>query len=105
MRKTESVDLIRVVIGVFIRDPAMAGELMARVADDQDHLAVWLEQACADGRLSIPDIGLATELFWGMVSGTLFWPLVFGEPPGPERENELVEELVSTFVGRYAPPG
>jgi len=90
--------LMRVGLGVFIRDPDVARATLARAAAGENHLAVWLEAAAADGRLAVEDATLSAEVFWAMVSGALFWPHVVQGPMPVARARELEGEVIRTFL-------
>lgn len=93
--------LLRVVLGVYIRDPALVGETTLRAADGEDALVRWLEAAAAAGRMKVPSPILAANVFWAMVSGGLFWPRVFGMPMTGADAEAVTTELVATFLARY----
>ena len=95
------VGLLRVVLGVFIREPQLAREAM-QMTDDADALVVWLRAATEAGRLDVPDPRLAAEVFWGAVGGTMFWPVAFGGELDPDRCAALTREIIATFLARYA---
>jgi TetR/AcrR family transcriptional regulator of autoinduction and epiphytic fitness len=95
------LDLLRVVLGVFIRSPELARQTMARGSRGEDRLQRWLRDAHAAGRLHVPDPELAAELFWAMASGALFWPQVFEGPMQPEQRERITRELVATFLCRF----
>lgn len=94
--------LMRMGLGVFIRDPDVARATLARASAGENHLATWLEAAAADGRLTVADATLAAEVFWGMVSGALFWPQVVQGPMPAARAEELEAELIRTFLAGVA---
>jgi TetR/AcrR family transcriptional regulator of autoinduction and epiphytic fitness len=96
-----SLNLYRVVLGVFIKHPELTQEVMARAANDESSLVSWLEAADKAGRLSVPKPELAAKIFWAMASGALFWPQLLEGPMNPEARDVLVDELVSTFLARY----
>lgn len=86
-------------------DEALTPEALERVlskySSQEDALVRWLRQADEAGALSVPDVALAAEVFWGMAGGALFWPRLVGESTSlPER---LIPELVELFLARYRP--
>ncbi|MCB9787660.1 MAG: TetR/AcrR family transcriptional regulator [Deltaproteobacteria bacterium] len=96
--------LLRTVLGVFIHQPALVIEAMLRAKQGERALQDWLSAAAADGRLRIPDVARAADLFWNMVSGALFWPQLFmGALPAAYRDS-LIEDIVETFLCRYRAP-
>ncbi len=93
--------LTRVVLGVYIKQPELLREVIARVAEDESVLANWLREAHRAGRLLVPDPELAAHMFGKMTAGVLFWPqLLEGQMDSATREL-LTRELVETFLARY----
>ncbi|NNE18651.1 MAG: TetR/AcrR family transcriptional regulator [Myxococcales bacterium] len=93
--------LTRVVLGVYIKQPDLLREVIARVAEDESILANWLREAHQAGQLSVPDPELAAHMFGKMTAGVLFWPqLLEGQMDSDTRER-LTRELVQTFLARY----
>jgi TetR/AcrR family transcriptional regulator of autoinduction and epiphytic fitness len=90
--------LMRMGLGVFIRDPDVARETLARAEAGENHLAAWLDAATADGRLRVEDARVSAEVFWAMVSGGLFWPHVVQGPMPTEEAKALEAELIRTFL-------
>jgi len=95
--------LMRVVIGVFVRDPEFARDAVTQAAAGEDALVRWLQAASAAGKLRVADPQLAAELFWSMVGGGVFWPHVLGFPVDPAGQQRLMEEAIATFLARHAP--
>ena len=97
----ESMALVRVVLGVAIREPGMIERYIAKYGHGEDSLLRWLEQGHAAGSLRVPDPELAALLFLSMVKGALFWPAAVGQPMDPETRKKLLVEVVETFLARY----
>lgn len=95
--------LIRVVFGVFIRQPELVREVMARSAEAERPLATWLRKADEAGRLEVPDPDLAAKIFWAMTRGALFWPQLLEAPMPPEAREAMLGEIIATFLARYRP--
>lgn len=95
-----TLGLLRVVLGVFIREPELSREAMKKTGDD-DTLVTWLRAAHDAGRVSVPNPELAAEAFWGAVSGSLFWPVVFGIEISADQRAALTREIIGTFLARY----
>lgn len=93
--------LIRVMLGVFIRDPELARATLTRAASSEGVLVRWLEAARDAGQLDLPDVDLAASIFWALAGGALFWPQLFEGTMDPERRDQLTRELVATFLARY----
>jgi hypothetical protein len=45
---------------------------------------------------------VAGNVFWSMVSGALFWPPIVGMPMTDAERALITDELIETFLGRYA---
>lgn len=93
--------LMRVVLGVFVRQPELVQEVMARSAAQETSLVSWLRKANEAGRLRVPDPELAAKLFGAMASGALFWPQLVEGPMDPQTREVLTREVVQTFLARY----
>jgi len=89
------------VLGVFIKQPELVREAIARAAEDEDTLVRWLQQAHEAGRLSIDDPEFAANMFWSMAGGALFWPQLLDGRMEPEMRDRLTQEVVATFLARY----
>jgi TetR/AcrR family transcriptional regulator of autoinduction and epiphytic fitness len=96
--------LMRVVFGVFIRQPELMRQVMARSAEAERNLVTWLRKATDAGRLDVPDPELAATLFWGMTRGALFWPQLLEAPMPAEARDALLREIIETFLARYRRP-
>ena len=97
-----SMALMRVVLSQAIRDPAVIEPFLERFTREEDALVAWLGEAHAAGALEVPDPELAASLFWATAGGALFWPVAIGLPPDPQSRERMIEELVETFLMRYA---
>ena len=95
--------LMRVVLGVFIKQPELMQEVMARSAEQETMLVNWLRKATEVGRLDVPDPELAARLFWAMAGGALFWPQLLEGPMPVDAREALTREVVTTFLARYRP--
>jgi TetR/AcrR family transcriptional regulator of autoinduction and epiphytic fitness len=95
--------LMRVGMGVFVRDPELARRTMAQAEEGEDHLAIWLRAATEDGRLQVKNATLAAQVFWAMISGAIFWPQALQGPMEGELVRVLTEELVRVFLAGYHP--
>ena len=96
-----SLCLIRVVLGVFIKQPELVQEVMTRSAEEENTLVTWLRHASEAGHLEVPDPERAANLFWAMASGALFWPQLLEGPMDADRRDVLMGEVVDMFLARY----
>jgi len=95
--------LYRVILGVFVRDPARARDVMERASAGEDALARWLAEAHTAGALAVEAPRAAADLFWGMASGMLFWPQLLEAPLSEAERSRRIAELVETFLCRFRP--
>lgn len=93
--------LTRVVLGVYIRQPELLKETVARLADNDTAMVTWLEAAHEAGHLSVPDAALAADLFGKMAAGVLFWPQLLEGPMDADTRDRLAREVIETFLCRY----
>jgi len=93
--------LMKVATAVFIANPDMARETMARIAEEEDRLVTWLQDATADGRMSVENPTRVAQVFWAMVSGGFYWPSLYLGPVAGEEAVALKEEMVALFMARY----
>jgi len=98
---TAALCLTRVVLGVYIKQPELLKEVMARAAEDEKTLADWLRQAQHAGRLSVSDPELAAQMFGQMTAGVLFWPQLLEGRMDAETRERLTKEVVQMFLARY----
>jgi TetR/AcrR family transcriptional regulator, regulator of autoinduction and epiphytic fitness len=93
--------LLRVVMGVFVRDPKMAQETIAQGAEGEQVFIRWLIAADKAGKLNITDPEIASTMFWSLLEGAIFWPSIFGKPIDTEARKRLTAEIIATFLARY----
>lgn len=93
--------LLRVVIGVLVQRPELAEEVMSTAKEGDDALADWLEAAHEAGRMHVPDVARAAELFWSMVLGAFYWPTLLGAAPNEQERERAIDEIVETFLARF----
>jgi len=93
--------LMRVVLGVFIKQPELVREAISCAAEEDNTLVRWLRQAHDAGRLRVDDPELAATVFWAMAGGALFWPQLLEGPMDPTKRDALLREVVETFLARY----
>lgn len=93
------VSLTKVVFSVFIKEPELAQEAIAKDHSD-DALLGWLRDAEADGRISLENPELSVNVFRAMEKGAFLFPMLFSIPMVPEDTEILKKEIVSTFLSR-----
>ena len=93
--------LLKVTMGVFMREPELAKQTMEKAMCGEDKLVLWLRAAHADGAIECPNPEMAAQVFWAMVGGAFFWPTAFGETMEPAVATALKDEIIATFLSRY----
>jgi TetR/AcrR family transcriptional regulator of autoinduction and epiphytic fitness len=92
---------IKVLLAVFMRDPALARKTMSRHMAGEDSMTAWIREAAQDGRLVVDDPALAARVFSAMLSGAFTWPAVYQGYLDTRAIPALKRELIETFLGRY----
>lgn len=97
-------DFTRALLAMFLKDPGLARAQAVRHAAD-DPMEAWVRAAADDGRLAVADPALAAKVFAALVGGAFTWPAVYRGGLDPASPGALEDEVVQTFLGRYAGPG
>lgn len=99
-RDPASLALLRVAIDQSIRDPELVSQFAARFENSEDSLETWLRQAHDAGAMQVENTAAASQLFWAMASGALFWPpAILGQVV--ENDTEIAREIAQTFLARF----
>ena len=94
--------LMKVATAVFIANPDLARDTMARLAEEEDRLVSWLQAATADGRMRVENPTRAAQVFWAMVSGGFYWPSLYLGAMDDDAAASLKEDMLALFLARYA---
>jgi AcrR family transcriptional regulator len=99
----ESLGLLRAVVAELMRRPEWAQELFRSIPEDG--LQRWFAAAAKKGLLEIKSPKLATDAFWSLVKGPLFYPVLLGlKPmPGARERNRVLRESVRIFLDAHQP--
>ncbi len=95
------IDLARVVMAEYIRQPGRADAVMAQLEQQEGGLESWLQAAIADGKLQIVDIKLATHQFWALFKAFFFWPKVLQLSSYDLAQEEIIKANVLMFLAFY----
>lgn len=71
--------LVRMILGVFLAQPALAAKIMAAVQECDEGLLRWLESGKQAGALVGVNVAEADELFGSMFMATILWPQFLGQ--------------------------
>lgn len=95
------IDLARVVMAEYIRQPGRAEAVMAQLEQQEGGLESWLQAATADGKMQIVDIKLAAHQFWGLFKAFFFWPKVLQLHGFDGMQEEIIQNNVLMFIAFY----
>ncbi|MBS0289207.1 MAG: TetR/AcrR family transcriptional regulator [Proteobacteria bacterium] len=98
-----SIALIRVVIGESEKYPEIVSAVWeAGRMPLQDIFSNYLAQEIAHSRMQIPNIAIATKLFFGMLKENFIWPALTGMAvPIDKAAEDIIEEVVNLFLNQY----
>lgn len=98
------IDLARVAIAATIHAPERAQDMLARLAEKENALLVWIKAAQQDGRLKPGDAALMAQQLENLVKGSAFWPQVtMGQPRlGIKAQKQLAAGAADLVLSRYA---
>ncbi|GLP95484.1 TetR/AcrR family transcriptional regulator [Paraferrimonas sedimenticola] len=100
-RDPQMMGVMKIAMGVLISQPDVAQTTMQKIATMENTLALWLDAAIADNRIVACDTQTASDLFYGMVSGNLFWPALLSGALSDDHCDRLADELVAMFLQKY----
>jgi TetR/AcrR family transcriptional regulator of autoinduction and epiphytic fitness len=95
------IELSRVVMAEYIRQPGRADAVMAKLKLQEGGLESWLAAAVADGRLQDMDLQIATHQFWGLFKAFFFWPKVLQSQGYDEMAEQIIQNNVLMFLAFY----
>ncbi len=103
LKSSTFISVSRLIFAECFHTPGAVDKAMAQMGDAESGLIIWLKEACADKRLNIPDIHIASSQFYGLLKSVAFWPQVVGYGAYPEGEQyrELVDSSVAMFLKQY----
>lgn len=98
------IDLARVAIAATIHAPERARDMLARLAEKENALLVWIKAAQHDGRIKPGDAALMAQQLENLVKGSAFWPQVtMGQPRlGIKAQKQLAAGAADLVLSRYA---
>ncbi|MBC3364584.1 TetR/AcrR family transcriptional regulator [Pseudomonas sp. SWRI154] len=97
------LDLARIAIAATIHSPERAQDMVARMGEREEGLAVWIRMAQADGRLKPVDPAFAAQQMHGLIKTFAFWPQIsMGQPSlaSPEQA-QVIESALDMFLACY----
>jgi TetR/AcrR family transcriptional regulator, regulator of autoinduction and epiphytic fitness len=100
-QQNDFIELARVVMAEYIRQPERAVAAMAQLEQQEGGLESWLKAAVAAGALDVPDLKLAASQFWGLFKTFSFWPKVFQLGSYDAQQQQIIESNVAMFLALY----
>ena len=100
-QQDDFIELARVVMAEYIRQPERAVAAMTQLEQQEGGLESWLKAATAAGQLHIPDLKLAASQFWGLFKTFSFWPKVFQLGRFDAQQAEIIDSNVAMFLALY----
>ncbi|MBN2526087.1 MAG: TetR/AcrR family transcriptional regulator [Deltaproteobacteria bacterium] len=100
-QKDDWLGMIKVTAGIFSSHPELVQKTIQQ-AEDNDTLAVWLQAATDDGRMKVENPRLVSTVFWSMIGGAFFWPVIFSGPFPKMDVIPLKKEMIKMFLERYS---
>lgn len=100
-QQDDFIELARVVMAEYIRQPERAAAAMTQLEQQGGGLESWLKAATAAGLLHIPDLKLAASQFWGLFKTFSFWPKVFQLGSYDAQQLQIIDSNVAMFLALY----
>lgn len=92
----------RILLGEVVHNAELARIFEQQRPSCNEQMIVWLDAACADGRLCIADTAFAVEQFFGLLKTSAFWPAIIKNKQLDAAEREhLVLATVTMFLRMY----
>ncbi|WP_347901562.1 TetR/AcrR family transcriptional regulator [Pseudomonas purpurea] len=97
------LDLARVAIAATIHSPERARDMVARLGEREEGLALWIRAAQADGKLKAVDPGFAAQQVQGLLKAFAFWPQVsMGQAAlDVDQQTQVIESALDMFLACY----
>jgi len=103
-KNPEYSGFLRMVVSDSRQFPWIAGEFAAVMDPLTERLAQYLAHLTRMGVLNCRDPLLATHVFMGVLNEFSLWPLLIGRETLPVPAEDVVEETIRIFMGRYRRP-
>lgn len=100
-QQDDFIELARVVMAEYIRQPERAVAAMTQLKQQEGGLESWLKAATAAGLMQIPDLELAASQFWGLFKTFSFWPKVFQLGSYDAQQQQIIDSNVAMFLALY----
>ncbi|ENM5730466.1 TetR/AcrR family transcriptional regulator [Vibrio mimicus] len=98
------LDVVRMIVGEFIRDPSLTQQYLSLMGAKDPALSAWLEAAIKDEQLIDMGIVQMAATLMNLFHGQFLWPQLFAaiELPDTKQQQQMMEEIARVFVMSYA---
>ena len=103
-RNPDYLGFLRMVVADSRQFPWIAGEFAAVMDPLNERLAQYLAHLTRMGVLNCRDQLLSSHVFMGVLNEFSLWPLLIGRESLPVPSEDVVEETMRIFMGRYRVP-
>ena len=100
-KNPEYYGFLRMVVSDSRQFPWIASEFAAVMDPLNERLTKYLAHLTRLGVLDCPDPLLAAHVFMGILNEFSLWPLLIGRDRLPVASEDVVEETIRIFMGRY----
>lgn len=101
------LQLAKIGIAEAFHSPERVQQAMASINVGENHFIQWLRKVSDLGLMTIDDVDLAAEQFFGLIKASAFWPaMIKGQQPlGNQGQEQVARETVAMFLARYGEDG
>ncbi len=92
--------LSKLLTSVFLMDIGFGTETRSHFEPHKAFI-IWLNSAREDQKLCFQSPALTAQIFYGMVEGCLTWSALFTDGASLKHSDNLLDEIILTFLSRY----
>ncbi len=97
----ERLGLARLLTSTFLKDPKLAVGIVMKFEPNQMKFIEWLKDADADKKIQIDNFELSASIFYGLIEGTITYPVLFQHELNITHTQTIIEEIIKTFLSKY----
>jgi TetR/AcrR family transcriptional regulator of autoinduction and epiphytic fitness len=94
--------LSKFLTSVFVMDIEFGKKVRSQAKPPHEDFMKWLMAAKEDHKLDFQSAGLAAQIFYGLVEGCLTYAALFTDGESLKYKDNILNEILSTFLARYA---
>ncbi|EJK2991886.1 TPA: bile response transcriptional repressor BreR [Vibrio cholerae] len=101
--RTIGLDVLRMIVGEFVRDPALTQQYLALMGTQDTALTAWLQAAIKDGKLIEKELAPMATTLMNLFHGQFLWPQLLAavELPDAKQQQIMMDEIIRVFVLSY----